>query len=689
MEGKKATMAKGTFAATCLRATSAIASALVGMAVVATPALAATVTGADSYVSANQEKMTVLTVDGSAGETVYVKVSRDGQTVADRLEYTLADAQGTVALDFSGTDPFDPSSTYVVSAYGSRDESSALYEGTIRPVYATLAGGGTQLIGVSTKGESDASRSFVAPATLTAGEERVFSLSQPEVGEDGTYSYAAQNASDSVTGTLSYVTDDGTVVAQTTVDGITPTQSQTVAVEAVVQDEVGAFYRSVRFSDEVTLSYLSSSATVRVKPAEAAGGYYVAQVKLVSTDGTTLATDSLSVTKKYAYTAPSVISVAATDEQGRLVYESYKLVTSADEGQSVVFEPGDAYSQSGEAATFTYRKIDTEQQTEPLTWVVVVENIAETATSRRVVEQTSYQVEPGTTASYVVKDSYTSADGTELFALGSCKGATYTYEYGSGADMVQHVYVAPEGYADTLEPYELTVNYVDVANNEVVRTQTINVTETNADTLVDSPATFVEGGVTYVRLAGQEEPLVHNYFNANRTYTVYYRDVNDTDNADVVIRRLRTIYLPGTTTVIDGGTTTTDNGTTTTDGGTTTTDGGTTVSGADATVNNAGVGGTDDTGATVVGTPGGENVAIDNGDGSASVVTPDGEDAETMRIEDQATPLAGPSASNSALKTRAVVAALGAAAAVLAVLFVIFKRRKAQDDNADKDGEVM
>jgi hypothetical protein len=658
-----------------LRALGAIASAIVGSLVMATPALAATVSGADSYVSAGQRQMAVLTVDGSAGETVYVRVTRDGEVLADRLEYTLSDAQGQVALDFSRTVPFDPSRSYVVTAFDSRDEAGVLYEGTIRPIYATLAGGGRQLIAVSTKGESDADRSFVAPESLAVGTDRVFTLTE---GIDGTYSYAPAEGASSVTGTLSYVTDDGTVVASTTVDGITPSQSKVVDVAATVEAEDGSFYRVVRFSDTVELSYLANSATVRVKPAEASDGYYVAQVRMVAEDGTVLATDSLSVTKKYAYTAPSSLSMAATDANGRLRYETYKLVSDP----VVTFEPGDAYSESGEPAVFTYHKVTPEENSEPEYWTVVVENIAAEQTRDREIERTYFEVKPGETASYeVAAHSYVAADGTELVPVASSKGATYSYEYGSGASPVAHVYVAPAGYEDTLKPYELNVRYVNIATGEVIRTQVVEVSETNADTIVDFPEEFVEEGVTYLLIKGQSA-FAHNYFNRTRSYTIYYRDANDTLNADVVIRRINTITLPGETIFVDGGTTTVD--------------GGVTIRTEDATVGAAGVGGTTGDGATVVGTLGDDSVVIDTGDGTAAITTLGGEDAETVRIDDQANPLAGPDALGGAQSGLGITAQSGVAIAAIAglgialVFFVVWKRRnKKQTANADNDGEVM
>ena len=64
---------------------------------------------------------------------------------------------------------------------------------------------------------------------------------------------------------------------------------------------------------------------------------------------------------------------------------------------------------------------------------------------------------------------------------------------------------------------------------------------------------FALGDDTYVRLAGQETAIRHAYFSPARTYTIYYRDVNDELSAQITICRTqivdteRVVTVPGTT----------------------------------------------------------------------------------------------------------------------------------------------
>ena len=155
----------------------------------------------------------------------------------------------------------------------------------------------------------------------------------------------------------------------------------------------------------------------------------------------------------------------------------------------------------------------------------------------------------------------------------------YSFTYGSGQEPTLNVYYVPDGYVEP-EPYEITVRYVNIANNEVLQSEKLVCRPQDRDVLeITSPETFTVGGVEYVRLDGQSKPVFHSYYSSARTYTIYYRDVNDDLSANIVITRVNVEYVDGgtTTTTTDNGTTTTNNGTTTTDNGTTTTDGGTTT----------------------------------------------------------------------------------------------------------------
>jgi len=151
-----------------------------------------------------------------------------------------------------------------------------------------------------------------------------------------------------------------------------------------------------------------------------------------------------------------------------------------------------------------------------------------------------------------VPDQTITVDGVEYRLAGDPE--SYTYEYGSGKAPVVNAYYVPADY-EAPGPYTVTLNYVNFATGEVIASETAT---SSPDSLGDlelaPPAEFAEGGVTYVRLPGQEEPIYHSYFSNITTYTVYYRDRSDTLTSAVVIDRVRVVYrdVPGETTVVAG-----------------------------------------------------------------------------------------------------------------------------------------
>ena len=119
--------------------------------------------------------------------------------------------------------------------------------------------------------------------------------------------------------------------------------------------------------------------------------------------------------------------------------------------------------------------------------------------------------------------------------------------------MLQYVYYVPEDYTPG-DTYDITVQYMNIANSQILRSETITIDpETNDFVNILGEEQFALGDDTYVRLAGQETAIRHAYFSPARTYTIYYRDVNDELSAQITIRRTqivdteRVVTVPGTT----------------------------------------------------------------------------------------------------------------------------------------------
>ena len=101
---------------------------------------------------------------------------------------------------------------------------------------------------------------------------------------------------------------------------------------------------------------------------------------------------------------------------------------------------------------------------------------------------------------------------------------SYSYTYG-GDNLVQYVYYTPAGYVPS-ESYTVNLRFVNIADNAVLQSESVMVAP-GADTIISCPADFSVNGQTYVRLDGQNDSYRHSYYSPKRTYTIYYRNIND------------------------------------------------------------------------------------------------------------------------------------------------------------------
>ena len=90
---------------------------------------------------------------------------------------------------------------------------------------------------------------------------------------------------------------------------------------------------------------------------------------------------------------------------------------------------------------------------------------------------------------------------------------TYAWEdLEKGTDVLQYVYYVPKDYTPG-DTYDITVQYMNIANSQILRSETITVDPETND-FVEHPrrGQFALGDDTYVRLAGQETAIRHAYF---------------------------------------------------------------------------------------------------------------------------------------------------------------------------------
>lgn len=603
----------------------------------------------------------VLSLGGDEDATVYVKVEKDGKTIADRLPLTYDEDSAAKGADgsYAGTaalaiDGFDPEhATYTVTAYADRTETASLYTGTIVPVYARLDDGTTALLALRTIGESDTDRTFTAPATFEYGNESYELVdTNPVSTEDEPLTYVyTKTTTAAVTGTITYVDADGKTLDIQSIEGITADAPQTVAIKPFVEKD-GVYYYTVCAAKQVTASVSgSTSFVISCRPFDHADQSFRANIVAKGDDGAVLFTDSVLVNRSYVYTMPSTVSRYTGSEVAEYALADGNDALEEGTNQLVLTTA----SNTDKKAEITYEVRYTKQDSSAsMTWTVnAINGTAEPGSAARTISSRSFQVTPDQDATYDVEPSIT-IDGTEYVPVTGTQ-ASYSYSFGSGANPVLNIYYVPKGYVAEKD-YDVTVNYVNIATGELVGSKKVTVPAgITEDLQIETPESFLAGNVTYVRLAGQEAPIQHGYYTGYRTYTVYYRDSRDTLNANTVITTVVVGYGPGVTTP-----------------------------GADATGTAAGT--------TAIGAAAGEGLTTAdgaNGTDDATLITPDGQTLEEQRIDDNATPLAAaPGAVGTIMSSPAAITGVLAAIAAGACLVIFFaKRRKKDQTPADETNQ--
>ena len=678
---------------------------LMGVVLSVTPALAETlnVSGADHYFDETKDSLIdILSVTGNKGDQVYINMTKDDEVIADHLAYTIdsedaavdanKDMAGVVSVKFDasvfeGQDSIT-AHKYSVKVYADRNENELIYEGTITPVYKQFEDDGkTEFLAFRMLAEGE-DRPFTAPQTIEHNGI-VYDLKSAEptdINGKQFYLYGrSANVADSTEAHVKYYDNDTKELVKTETVTLAKDSSQEVALEDIIaSDADGSIYRTLKLSDSVVVAYPGiTEYSIMCKKLNASdwgaiGSFFKATINYTDTEGKNLGVvDSVIVNKDYFYTPPTKLYL---NESGTVKEYTLAAANESLNAQGVLeLHPGMADS----ATTFNIVYAPVDENAERY-WTVVLENgSVSPKDAGRVINRVTYKGKPGDSAVHTT-EAKIQVDGVDYVPTASAE-ASYSHTFGvADMDVEQTIYYVPDGYVAP-EAYDITVKYVNIANNEVIDTRTLTASPSmRADLEVDSPESFTAGGIEWIRLAGQEQPIRHGFYSPAREYVVYYRDVNDDLHANTVIRTLRVVYVDEQgntvtrpTTVIDNGTT--DNGTVV--GGTTTTT--TTTTGGAATAGTA-------AGATTTGLQTGTDLlAIDGGEGNSSLVNEGGTDMGTVRIEDEETPLAAAPGKEAAAKvdnTGAIaIGGVAAAAAAGLIIFFVYKRRKQGNDESSND----
>lgn len=553
----------------------------------------------------------VLNISGEAGETVYLTAMDGGQPICRYLPHELGEgAQGDVADTFAietegGLDEAKlQDGSYTVEAYDRRG-GTKLYSGTVWGVWARIDGGDgpdiTQLIGTRTAADGDAF-TFVPPTTISVGANS-YSLKSNTPTMEGNlayFEYESFDPSSTVDGIINYVDLEGKLIKTETIPGIPAEGSKTQEIPAVITADGKSYRTMARRSSVTATSPGQTSFVITCAPIDSAP--YVCRIEMVADDDTVIAADSVNVDGAFNYVAPSVIykNVVVNGETRMVTYrlvdqQVWPLDSSAD--QDEVFN-------GSRTIRIAYAIDDFDEGTIDVVYNQIYGH-AQDGTSEMLLGTevvTVDEMEPTAEPSETI-----TVNGVDYHIATS--PSDYTYTYGSGEMPVIDVYYVPEGY-EAGSSYDVTVAYVNFTTGQTISSETHTVSPDEPILTVDTPASFDRDGVTYIRLDGQGQPIRHNFYSLMRSYTVYYRDSNDTLSAGTVVTRTRVVYQDGVTTVVTRP-------------------------------------GTTNPGTTNPGTTPAP-VALDqttdyrtvDGDGDQTLVTEDGRDSNSERIEDESNPLA-------------------------------------------------
>ena len=644
------------------------------------------VTGADCLTTQGSASgpgnIDVLSVQGKEGDQIYVNVDHNGDAIASHLLYTLTNDSATAASD--GTlagimslqiPSFQADDAYAISVYADYDETQLLYTGTTTGVFAQLGDtGATNLIGVRTIGSEQ--RAFNAPARYEAdGITYDLASADPVSTSPLTYAYKeAAGTPAAIDGSITYVDDAGNVLDTQAIPGLQKGAKATEAtilhaVKHVDDSGTATWWMPVNFAHTVQASYPGTTDFVvpckklDLTETDVNGSPFVAQITYRAGD-TVLLTDEVPVSKLYQYAPPSTLTLGSG-----ATAKSYKLSGTQDArfdtaAGTLKLDPKAENAANDDNPTVS---IDINYDEQANTQIYYVKMwLCPTSSDQALPTQ------PFATATFEAKDgeapqtfdplhnAYIDSSAYDLAS--GMQTAPYTFSYGSNAHTVTNVYYVPKGQKPAANPYTITVQYRNAADRSLIESHTYTVSPNDLkDTVYTSPERFTSGATTYVRLKGQEAGIQHGYYTMFRTYTVWYRDINNSLLADVVVNPLT--YA------------TVDNGTTTRNGAGTAT--GATGAAGDGTTIGLGAG----TGQNVLAGADGQGDAALNGEG---------QDANSERIGDNETPLAADAGANGQAgdetaspwwtNPAAIAGLVGACLVAALLLFLLMRRRKQQKE---------
>ena len=482
-------------------------------------------------------------IRGGSANNLFYDVLYNGAPVYQHVHYTTPDNSGvnSVGIDLEDLgEGYSDVTQYSIQVYRGRAVSATnkpIAQASMAGIYARLNGDPQQdvLIGSVVNG-TDVEGIEPPPTYYDQVTDTDYNLSEGMQYDETARKYYAEYkpyVPTPLDGSITYVDNQGNILKTDTIVNITPDHTGDTPKEVVLVN------RFLVQDGEQDLYYYPTVPIVRAD--------YYGQIDFVvlcnayaSTEGETglvkihytsggedILVDEVNLTTTtYLYTVPdSFVQIDA--ESGKAT--QYKLKDDGNqlnEYHQLVLVPGRAENDY-------YFEYEATAADEVISWNLIL--MDGTTNTRLGAEK--MDVEPGETVEF---------DAAAHAPAGYVPSQeTYTYTYG-GENLVQYVYYTPDGYVPT-ESYTVTLQFVNIADGAVLQSESVMVNP-GADTEITCPAEFTAGDNTYVRLGGQSDTYRHSYYSPKRTYTIYYRDVNDTLYANTIITNIETVTTERTET---------------------------------------------------------------------------------------------------------------------------------------------
>lgn len=482
-------------------------------------------------------------IHGSSATNLFYDVLYGEETVYQHVHYITSDGSGvnSVGIDLEDLgDDYSDVTQYSIRVYTGRaaNNSNTIATATMAGIYARLNGNPQQDVLIGSVVNGTAVEGIVPPPTYyDQTTDTDYNLVSEGMKYDETarkyYAEYKPYVPTPLDGSITYVDNQGNILKTDTIVNITPDHTGDTPKEVVLVDHFLVqggeqdlyYYPTVQI---VKADYYGQIDFVVLCNAYASTEGETGLVKIHYTaGGKDILVDEVNLTTTtFLYTVPDSF-VQIDSESGKAT--QYKLKDNGNqlnEYHQLVLVPGRAENDY-------YFEYEATAADEAVAWNLI---LMDGTTNTRLGAETK-EVQPGETVEF---------DAAAHAPAGYVPSQeTYTYTYG-GENLVQYVYYTPDGYVPT-ESYTVTLQFVNIADGAVLQSESVMVNP-GADTEITCPAEFTAGDNTYVRLGGQSDTYRHSYYSPKRTYTIYYRDVNDTLYANTIITNIETVTTERTET---------------------------------------------------------------------------------------------------------------------------------------------